>query len=138
MILLMQTVGEILKPTKGDRSYTQIALKANEWLREKAEDGTYRTVERLSYEHVRRIFEDYTQRPNIVYLEALAAVQGVDRVALIEAAGYQVPSPPDAAPQEKIRLALRAYPELSEQDVEAVMASFQRILDRKREQRQKS
>ncbi len=87
-----QTLGEILRPTKGADSYEKIANRANEWFRKQIAAGRELHIRRMSSEQVRRIFEDQIERPASVYLEALAAAQEVDFSCLKVAAGYEQPS----------------------------------------------
>lgn len=83
-----QTVGDILRPTKGQDSYARIANRANAWLSAEVERGRSMPITRTSSEQVRKIFEDLTARPDPIYLEALAAVQKVNLRELYDAAGY--------------------------------------------------
>lgn len=86
--MVSKTLGDILRPTKGDDSYPRIANRANAWLRQQREAGRELPVASMSSEQVRRVFEDHTVSPKPIYLEALAAVQDVDVRALYAAAGY--------------------------------------------------
>lgn len=107
--MAQKTVGEILRPTKGADSYPRIAIKANNWLREQIETGRPLSVSRMSSEQVRRIFEDITAKPDMIYLEALAAVQRVDVTVLYEAAGYSVPVAPSNGLSQQERFIIHAY-----------------------------
>ena len=98
LLMSTSTIGEILRPTKGADSYPRIANRANQWLRSRLEAGARLSASRISAEHVRRIFEDQTERPRPVYLQALAAAQQLDPAVLLEAAGYW----PDIAPDNLI------------------------------------
>lgn len=132
-MLTMSTVGELLRPTKGERSYPQIALRANEWIRQQVEAGTYPVAVRMSPEHVRRIFEDHTQKPNPIYLDALAVIQEVDRFDLYEAAGLSVPM---SGPGEK--QVLHAYRGIqSPERRKQVEEYLQRILEEDKRKRER-
>ena len=121
----MKTLGDVLRPTKGDSSYPQIANRANAWFRQQLDSGRPMGITRMSAEQVRRIFEDYTERPRMEYLEALAAVQSVDAKDLFQIAGYatgQTPEPEDL---------IRKYVERmrGQMDRPHMEASIRKILD---------
>ena len=131
LLMSTSTIGEILRPTKGADSYPRIANRANQWLRSRLEAGARLSASRISAEHVRRIFEDQTERPRPVYLQALAAAQQLDPAVLLEAAGYW----PDIAPDnlvESVRLALRRSEAVTPEDEETVLGIVQEIQERRR------
>jgi hypothetical protein len=98
-----------LRPTKGEDSYPKIAIRASNWFRAEKEKGRDLPIDRISAEHVRRIFEDMTARPDMIYLEALAAVQNVNLGSLLSAAGYAVPQQAGNHLSPKERFIIHAY-----------------------------
>ncbi len=135
MELMARTVGEILRPTKGEDSYPRIANRANAWLQQQADSGRVLEIRRMSAEQVRRIFEDYTERPKAIYLEALAAVQGVDLADVYEAAGYHTPVRPPGEILD-IQVALRANRRLSEDSIRRIVEFVEQVEREDREDHQ--
>lgn len=91
IFVVRKTIGEILRPTKGNDSYPKITIRANEWLRKMAEENNRMSVTRMSSEQVRRMFDDSIERPKQEYLHAVAHAQNIPVQLLLEAAGYPVP-----------------------------------------------
>lgn len=133
---MKQSLGDILRPTKGEESYTKIAIRANEWIRKQIDSGRDLNIKHMSSEQVRRIFENITFNPAMIYIEALAAVQHVPLNSLLEAAGYPVPSHPNPASlitddlRARFKQSLRGKgSNISEKGIKAAEESFDEIME---------
>lgn len=112
-VSMFKSLGEILEPTRCGESYPRIAIQVNEWLRKQIESGRDLETKTASDEQIRRIFCNKITRPAAIYLEALAEVQNVPLVDLLEAAGYPtarvIPVSDISQPMQVLKALRNAY-----------------------------